>query len=175
MANLAPTERPMAGAAPLSPFRGKRSGPARYQDGLSLIEVALALGIVAFSMISLLGILPIGLGAAREAAAQTTRTHILQQISADLAVVAFGPSLDSYLSQAQFFDDGGKRLASSSNAIYAVTLNTQAPIYPGAEELDGLNERLGRVVVNIHRVGESEANGFIAFLPSFNSSGAFVQ
>jgi type II secretory pathway pseudopilin PulG len=57
------------------------SGPAR---GFSLIEVVLAIGIVSFSLIAILGLLPMALNGERQSQDETHMAHIASQIFADL-------------------------------------------------------------------------------------------
>jgi len=52
--------------------------------GFSLVEVTLSLGIVAFGLITLLGLLPTGLNLVKESADETTAASIARAISADL-------------------------------------------------------------------------------------------
>jgi uncharacterized protein (TIGR02598 family) len=54
------------------------------QAGFSLIEVTIALGIAAFCLITVFGLLPIGLDSSQNAAEQTTVSGIATAISADL-------------------------------------------------------------------------------------------
>lgn len=142
-------------------------------DGFSLIEVVVAIGIVAFALTALLGILPIGLNVARESAAQTSQAHILQQIASELAKVDSG--LPGYLAQSQYYDVDGKRLKSTENSsvVYTTSFTLFNPVYPGVVDsgFTDINRRLGRVVVTIRKPGDTAATGFKAFLPVFNYGG----
>jgi uncharacterized protein (TIGR02598 family) len=59
---------------------GRLSGPRAF----SLIEVALALGIVAFCGVALLGLMPLALGNARASKEDTRVAHLLQTLVANL-------------------------------------------------------------------------------------------
>ena len=63
-------------------WRMKR--PLRRTAGFSLVEVTLALGVAAFCMITLLGLLPAGLKTQQNSIQQTTATQIISQIQAFL-------------------------------------------------------------------------------------------
>ncbi|MBA3960367.1 MAG: hypothetical protein H0X40_00495 [Chthoniobacterales bacterium] len=52
--------------------------------GFSLIEVTLAIGIVGFGLIAIMGLLPVGLTSNRNAAEQAAATGILTSIASDL-------------------------------------------------------------------------------------------
>ena len=54
------------------------------QSGFSLVEIVLALGVVAFSVIAILGLFPVALDAARESQRQTTATLIAQTVFSEL-------------------------------------------------------------------------------------------
>ena len=68
--------------------------PLKKAAGFSLVEVVLALGVAAFSMIALLGLLPAGLKTQQNSIQQTTATQIICQIQAFLrADVRLPPGL----------------------------------------------------------------------------------
>ena len=64
---------------------------SRYPDfpgGFSLVEVTLALGIAAFCLITLLGLLPLGIQTNQNAVSQTAAASILSSVIADLRATA---------------------------------------------------------------------------------------
>jgi len=52
--------------------------------GFSLVEVTLALGIAAFCLIAVLGLVPVGVQTNRNATSQTTATNILSSVVSDI-------------------------------------------------------------------------------------------
>jgi uncharacterized protein (TIGR02598 family) len=56
----------------------------RLKSGFSLVEVTLALGIAAFCLIAVFGLLPVGVQTNRNATSQTAATNILAAVVADL-------------------------------------------------------------------------------------------
>ena len=54
------------------------------KSGFSLIEVTLALGVAAFCLVTILGLLPVGLKTQQEGSQQTRANAIISQIVADL-------------------------------------------------------------------------------------------
>ena len=64
---------------------------SRYPDfpaGFSLVEVTLALGVAAFCLIALLGLLPLGMQTNQSAVSQTAAASILSSVVADLRATA---------------------------------------------------------------------------------------
>ena len=59
------------------------SGPRRI-DAFSLVELTLALGIAAFCLIAVFGLMPIGVQTNRNATSQTEATNISAAVVADL-------------------------------------------------------------------------------------------
>jgi uncharacterized protein (TIGR02598 family) len=87
----------------------------------SLVEVALAMGIFAFCMIALLGILPAALGASRKSLDFTTSSHVAEMVSS--RIQQNGAQVDS--SQNFHFDDEGNETAADS-AIYHATVECRS-------------------------------------------------
>jgi uncharacterized protein (TIGR02598 family) len=59
-----------------------RSSSSKF--GFSLAEVTLALGIAAFCLVAVFGLIPVGVQTNRNATSQTTATNILAAVVADL-------------------------------------------------------------------------------------------
>jgi uncharacterized protein (TIGR02598 family) len=55
-----------------------------FASGFSLVEVTLALGIAAFCLIAVFGLMPVGVQANRNATSQTAATNIVAAVIADL-------------------------------------------------------------------------------------------
>jgi len=58
--------------------------PASRLRGFSLVEVALAIGILAFGLVSIFGLLPIGLSTLRDGGMEEAGTDLLAMAAADL-------------------------------------------------------------------------------------------
>ena len=56
----------------------------RLVAGFSLVEVTLALGVAAFCLVAILGMIPVGLTSSQNATAQTGAVSILRAVAADL-------------------------------------------------------------------------------------------
>jgi uncharacterized protein (TIGR02598 family) len=71
--------------------------PIPRRHGFTLVEVTISLGIVAFAMVSLVGMIPAGLSNFRGAMSQTVEAQIVQALSEDIALTDFSnlPDLTS--------------------------------------------------------------------------------
>ena len=100
----------------------------RHQSAFSLVEVTVALGIGAFCLIAIFGLIPIGTTTNRNAAAESTATSILSAITADLRStptssnasprynINFGSSATVY------FDAAGNPTATANDQVYRLTI-----------------------------------------------------
>lgn len=104
---------------------GKLLSPTN-QRGFSLVEATLALGVVAFAFIVLLGLLPAGLTVFREAMDTSVTAQIAQRVSADLqesdyfALLREASLIDGGNSgfgtlPRRFFDDQGNEIVPSED------------------------------------------------------------
>jgi uncharacterized protein (TIGR02598 family) len=119
----------------------------RCVAAFSLVEVTLAIGIAAFCLIAVIGLIPVGVQTNRNTTSQTAATNIMAAVIADLRSTSktkfgsarFGITIPSnhtsgadptcqpcqqcWISQTQtkYLDDAGKVVASAS-ARYRVTL-----------------------------------------------------
>lgn len=123
-----------------------------YQRGhqaFSLVEVVLALGIASFSMISIMGLLPVGLGNNRSSTAQTGAMNLITAIAADIRSTPPASSLsprysivtDNATTQTFYFDEQGT-IATRPQAISRYKALVQAVWRPST------NETVHRVTVS---------------------------
>lgn len=78
--------------------------------GFSLVEVALALGIVAFGLIALMSLLPTGLNLAKQTAEEAAAANILAHESTRFVEAESGVPV--------YFNANGMRMPSADGAIY---------------------------------------------------------
>ncbi len=112
----------------------------RTRDGFSLVEVTLALGVAAVSMLVIFGLLPIGLQTNQRSIEQTTAADILSSVIADLRATPvtnprgngttstqFGisiPAAGSAGTTILFFNSAGQSASSQQpDSRYRVTLS----------------------------------------------------
>jgi uncharacterized protein (TIGR02598 family) len=134
-------------ATPQSP-RSLKSPASAF----SLVEVTLALGIVSVSLLSLIGLLPAGLGVLRESMDQTVHAQIVQRIAAGVVSSDF----TSLGNETLAFDQEGQLLkgAGDSSAQYQATIQQSNPSLPGVtseEDVAQMQSHLTRIRIGISR------------------------
>jgi uncharacterized protein (TIGR02598 family) len=102
-----------------SPRHSRRPAAAR-RAGFTLVEVTVAIGIVAFAMIGMLGLLPVGLTTFQEASTTSIRAQIVQAITSDIA-----RSDSSNISTGtHYFDNEGNSLETNGpKTVYTAVVN----------------------------------------------------
>src|SRR6187551_60791 len=88
----------------------------------SLIEVVLALGVAAFSLIAVFALLPVGVQTNRNAISQTATTEILASVIADLRATPKPPAVNTS-SQYQIVFGSSKTLYFDSVGRCSIDLN----------------------------------------------------
>lgn len=117
----------------------------------------MALGIVTFALVSVVALLPIGLGSLRDSMDATMEARILRRISADMQMTPF-----SQVAGTTNFFDGDGEVVSATNARYRVTFQPGNGLnLPGAPA--GLGDNLLRGVVSIYRVQGTNRPKIAAF------------
>jgi len=129
--SLANPTRPLnrASGAPLAGMkRGTRVG------GFSLVEVILAIGVIAFAFIPMVGMLPMGLDLSRQAIDTTVQAQIVQQLTTEVQQTDFSRLADlasASTASPYYFDDQGNQVTDPNNAIYqavfAISTSTTLP------------------------------------------------
>jgi uncharacterized protein (TIGR02598 family) len=108
-------------------------------SGFSLVEVALAIGIAGFCLISILGLIPVGLTVAQNASAQTGAVGLMSAIAADLREVSttgtsspyFKITIPDTTGKTLYVDDGGQYttdLQKLPHARYRVEIKTVSTV-----------------------------------------------
>jgi len=109
---------------------------SRTNHGFSLVEVTLALGVAAISLLVIFSLLPVGLQTNQRAAEQTASADILSAVAADLRATPRGigsspqfnitipsnPVTGSTPVAPIYFDSAGQVVNSSNAARYRVTV-----------------------------------------------------
>ncbi|XHR27318.1 MAG: Verru_Chthon cassette protein B [Chthoniobacteraceae bacterium] len=106
----------------------RRAGFGRsHAAAFSLVEVVMALGVMAFGMLSMIGLLPIGMQGFREIKRDTIHANILQYVSANAGLTPFS-DLTTLNNVVWSFNEEGEILTSGSGTvIYKATLKVQVP------------------------------------------------
>jgi len=112
----------------------KRGRQTWGSSAFSLIEVTLALGIVTFSVITLVGLIPLGLTTFHKAVTLSVSSQIVQQVVTDVQQTDFSQLVTSNSQTTQlalrYFDDQGNELsgATAPGAIYQVNVVVNTPV-----------------------------------------------
>jgi uncharacterized protein (TIGR02598 family) len=104
------------------------AGDARGEGGFSLIEVTIAMGVMAFAAIAILGIIPNGLSAATRSSQTTIAARLASEVQSEIQQVG----LASFATDTTYFDGDGKILTSTSGAVYYVYRSVEDCLLPGA-------------------------------------------
>lgn len=118
--------------------------PERGGSGFSLVEVTLALGVVSFALLAILGILPTGLSSLRQSMNQVVEAHILLAISGQAVVSDFAALAVSGLN----FNENGQACR-AADAHYTVNITKVPPDFPGSSHAVALTTSLTALRVEI--------------------------
>jgi uncharacterized protein (TIGR02598 family) len=101
-------------------------GPARLSHGFSLIEVTLALGIFAFAMIPIIGLVSSGMKSLRGSMDDAVRGEIVRKVVAEAGRVPYTNLSTAFNNRLFYFDDEGVQQASSNAQTIFVASNSIA-------------------------------------------------
>jgi len=115
--------------------------------GFSLVETALALGVISFALISLLGLLPGGLQTFRKAMDCTLQTEMTQVLLGKAKQTSFA-GLSQLAAQAYYFDDYGNLVtATDTSGTYVANITvTSAVNLPAASSYSNTGVALMTIV-----------------------------
>jgi uncharacterized protein (TIGR02598 family) len=109
---------------------------AHRASGFSLIEVTLALGVAAFCLIAVFGLMPVGVQTSRNATSQTAATNIIAAVVSDLRATPSASATSSQFAitfgtaKTLYFDSAGQfttLLTADSRYQINITWNPSAP------------------------------------------------
>jgi uncharacterized protein (TIGR02598 family) len=154
--------------------------PSRSRAGFSLVEVALAIGIIAFAFVALLGLIPTGLNTFRDAIDKTNETIIVADLNSMLQVTDWSKlaGLDYNSSQEiYYYNDEGRPVDTKSTPsanstgmivrVYGAKLFVEPFHRPESDESDPMKPAR-RVIVLIANLTQKPAKD--AFDSVANSS-----
>lgn len=129
-----------------SPARWKRAA----HDAFSLIEVTLAIGVMAFALLAIFGLIPVGLGTFRNAKDISITSQIEEKIFSEVKSMTFDNLTNSsryqpaslgtvYQFPERFFtEDGTETSAADATTIYHVNIRV-VPVTTPLEKSGGTN------------------------------------
>lgn len=128
---------------------------SRRNRAFSLPEVAIAIGIIGFAMVTMMGMLPVGLQSARASREALACSQIERTISSELHQLSF-KDLDSYIGASaspavRYFDESGNQLASTAKDIqYEVTCRRKSEkFFSGADRSNNLSNQIAVLELSI--------------------------
>jgi len=118
----------------------------------SLVEVTIALGIVSLAMLSVMGMMPVGLSTMRAAMDQTTEAQIARRISGEAALIPFD-QLDAYAAAGPYFftQDGTLQSVKNEQTRYTISLRRVSATYPGSSNAPNLSSNIATFLVETAR------------------------
>lgn len=132
-----------------APIHSPESEPAECRSrggrkgGFTLIEVVVAVGIVATVFVALMGMLPIGIDTMRDASEVTMRAQIAQKLIGEIQLAEWRPDGGSgdavilnYDGEKRFYDEFGNRTPGESGGLYTalIEVNPDPVILPNTVE-----------------------------------------
>lgn len=103
---------------------------ARGRAGFSLVEVTLAVGIMAFSLVGILGVLPLAMNSGRQSFNQARATAVANSL---FASIRNQPFADVHYLDSQFSPDGSPIISGGDQTLNLNTLGAGTSKTPGAE------------------------------------------
>ena len=124
----------------------------RRRAAFSLVEVTIALGIASMAIVSVMGMMPIGLNTMREAMDQTTEAQILRQISTGASLYPFD-RLGDYAAAGPylFTQDGTMQSSRNAQTRYSLTVIMTNATFPGSSNASNLSSNLAAILVETAR------------------------
>lgn len=134
----------------------KRMSHSKRQAAFSLIEVVMALGIAAFCLVALLGLMPVGLKTIRDARGDSLRAEILKAMG-NFAQQTDYSLLGTLNGTTNYFDINASRVTNSTSpdAIYEAVLSTKTVSLPSSSTSTLLSGATSVTVVIRRRSGST--------------------
>ena len=147
----------------------------RCQSGFSLVEVVLAVGVVSFSLLPMLALLPTGLESVRESANEAALAAIVAKARAELNQAAWSDVSAKLNGRQWFFDESGKLLAggaASPGAHYLLQFGVNSAQVEGAAPLFDASARRVTLEVKypVFAPAKNQKSQVIALLAARQSS-----
>ena len=111
----------------------------RRQKGFTLVEVVLALGVASFGLISMMGLLTVGLKTAHDAMSATTETEIAQQMANQLQIANYSNIKTQTTPTHYYFTQEGLQTNAANAVYFAKIAPPTALTVPGGTAATSLN------------------------------------
>lgn len=101
---------------------------SRRCRGFSLIEVTLALGVIAFALLPIMGLVSMGMGTLRNSMDDTVRAVIVSEVIGEAQRTGWADLDDGFNDKTFYYTDEGVRLSNTSGSVFlAQTQLTNSP------------------------------------------------
>ena len=118
----------------------------RIRRAFSLVEVVIALGLISFVLVGLLGLMLAGLGVMRDASDESSSVMIAKKLVAEIGQNSLDDILSSTFSDRWFDAEGQEVTATDPFVVYRATAS--------AELNSGSPDSLGKIIVSVrHHAG----------------------
>jgi uncharacterized protein (TIGR02598 family) len=150
---------------------------ASSRRAFSLVEVVIALGVITFAFVPLLGMLPLGLDFSRQAIDTTVAAQIAQQLTTEAQQTDFSRLAElgaASVASPLYFDDQGNKTADVPGAIYeavfGVSTSTALPDNVSTQKLATvticiLNTKAARTCQEVDLMKNRDSRKFITLIP----------
>ena len=122
----------------------------RGQEGFSLVEVTIAVGIVAFAVLPMMGVMALGLSNLGEARDQLTEAHIVSTLTSKIRNLTFEEIGTVLAGETELlFSIEGEEIGPSraDEAAYRETLKASDPVYAGQPGKAGRTMKAVRIEI----------------------------
>ena len=146
------------------------SESSRRRSAFSLVEVVMAIGIISFALVAVIGMIPVGLSTMRDAMDDNTAAQIANQITGEVLLTPFS-KLDANFSAAVFYyDDQGIRKDSQSDKTrYWAETSLVNASYPGSSNVPTANPVANSLAtVRVNLITASSANAVVKSTNFYN-------
>lgn len=156
---------------------------ARSRSAFSLIEVVLAVGVVSFALMALIGVLPVGLQTVQDSRVQAARSNIVQQLRGVLQQIPFSSSssgsnsfdINSLKDEIFYYTEEGMETDSASTAYYRAEFEVENAGMPGstsATTFDPTNAKMVKVTLSYpqNRPEQNQKHSFITLFSAKQGS-----
>jgi uncharacterized protein (TIGR02598 family) len=156
----------------------KRDRQALSGRAFTLVEVVLALGVVCFGIISMLGLLTVGLKTFHDAMSQTTETEIAQQLANQLQLANFSTLAANKTGSTNYFTQEGIQLTNAAGSttaptstVYTATINAPSVLtVPGGDSTSTITTNTMTFVISIWSVNSPQTTNAFAIQIANNGS-----
>jgi uncharacterized protein (TIGR02598 family) len=124
--------------------RHRLSSPTAF----SLVEITLAIGIVAFAFVALLGLVPVGLDNFRQSLDTSVRSQIVQRLATEAQQTDFD-RLVALTQRLRYFDDEGTEVQEMEKTRSIYTVKVEVPTENRTIAQEKKSENLAIVLVTI--------------------------